>query len=251
MYVAVSVEPEIPHQLRHPLGEAEEHVLVYRLTRDGEGVGIERVVRDAADVLVKGEVRGGDALAPLLVREPLRLRPGLPMPEGEALELFEVLRRGALYGEAGALDLYVDAELLHVLHHAALLIKARGGLEVALEVELYDEGAAARARLHYAEGVELLQRHAHGQAVHAEFGGEVALGRELVPDLPDSGTYLVLYRLADLLRGGDLFDLHVLFHRPTAPFRFVSPAWGFLLKYKACCTALQEGICRFCRKYLL
>ena len=97
--------PEIPHQLRHPLGEAEEHVTgCIGLARDGEGVGIERVVRDAADVLVKGEVRGGDALAPLLVREPLRLRPGLPVPEGEALELFEVLRRGALYGEAGAPD---------------------------------------------------------------------------------------------------------------------------------------------------
>ena len=106
------------------------------------------------------------------------------------------------------LYLNVYAELLHVLHHAALLIKARGGLEVALEVELYDKGAAARAGLDYAEGVELLQRHAHGQAVHAEFGGEVALRRELVPDLPDSGAYLVLYRLADLLRGGDLFDLH-------------------------------------------
>ena len=156
-------------------------------------------MRDAADVLVKGEVRGGDALAPLLMREALRIGPGLPVPESETLELGEVLRRGTLYGEAGALYLDMVAELRDVLHHAALLIKARGGLEIALKVELNDKGAAARARLDNSEGIELLQRHAHGQAVHAKLGRKLALRRELVPDLPYPGAYLLLYRLADLL----------------------------------------------------
>ena len=126
-------------------------------------------------MLVEGEVRGGDALAPLLVREALGLGPGLAVPQGQALQLREVLGRGALHGQAGALYLDVVAELRHVLHHAALLEKAGGCLEVALEVELYDEGAAARARLDDAEGVELLQGHAHGQAVDAELLRQLAL----------------------------------------------------------------------------
>ena len=171
VYIPVAVQAEVLHHLRHPFAYTEQHVLVNRPPRHGEGIAVERVVGHAHHLLVEGQVRIRHAAAPDVVLHALRIHPDAAVLQGQTLQLRQLIVRRPLTGQARALYLHVVAELGDVLHHAALAVEPGRHVQVALKVKLYHVGSRAGAGFNYAQRVELLQGHAHGEAVRPRWAG--------------------------------------------------------------------------------